>query len=156
MNRKVQMQIPVVWHYTSRVRHEVEQVLRDYPFDLRRAAQMVASELVENAIKYGCSVEGMQEASFLLTLTDQAICIEVSSGVSDSSDLEEVVKLIDEISHVKNKENLLIARMQEMLISPDRQGRLGLYRIVSEGKSQLTYEYQAPILTMRAVRALHE
>ena len=85
----IELSIPVIWHYTSEVRQAVDSVMQGHAGPLRQATQMVASELVENALKYGQATPEIQQIRFSLWLNEQEIVIEVTNGVCDRAALAE-------------------------------------------------------------------
>ena len=56
MSVRIDIDIQPAWAAIRAVRSEVERGLADYPAEIRTAAAMTASELVENAVKYGESL----------------------------------------------------------------------------------------------------
>lgn len=151
----IELSIPVIWHYTSEVRQAVDTVMQGHAGPLRQATQMVASELVENALKYGQATPEIQQIRFSLWLNEQEIVIEVTNGVCDRAALAEFEARIATIKQSDDKEELLLSRMQEIFARPTFESQLGLYRIASEGGFQLEYNYNVSALTVRATRKIH-
>jgi hypothetical protein len=150
----IDLSIPVIWQYTNEVRQAVDRVMQAHAGLLRQATQMVASELVENALKYGQATPELQQIRFTLWLTEQEVIIEVTNGVCDRTALAEFEARIATIKQSDNKEELLLTRMQEIIARPTFESQLGLYRIVSEGGFQLEYNYNVSALTVRATRRI--
>jgi hypothetical protein len=154
MVKQLQIEIPVVWHYVKKVADAVAQALNDYPENVRYVSVMVASELVENAIKYGRRVPSLIDAQFSLQFGPQAIEIEVANGVLNEESVAMAQATIQLISSTEDKEELYLNRMREIMINPKVKGQLGLYRIAHEGQFQLSCTYVDQILTVRAVLGL--
>ncbi len=112
-----------------------------------------ASELCENAIKYGTAVPGMEEIQFELRLTGQQITIQVSNGIPANDDLAELKAIISAIKRTSDPAKLYNDRLQALMESPNRRKtQLGLYRIVHEAGFKLDYTYHNRILCMIASR----
>ena len=151
----VELRIPVIWHYTNKVRQAVDKVMATYAESLRQATKMVASELVENAIKYGQLTPESKQIRFLLSLSEQDVIIEVENGIDDRTALAALEARVAAINETENREELLLKRMQEIVDRPAQSSQLGLYRIVSEGGFHLEYSYNVSVLTVRATRKIH-
>jgi hypothetical protein len=154
MNQNIQINIPIAWEYVRMVRQQVTAALAEYSEELRSAAVMVASELVENAIKYGTSIPAMQWAQFRFKTTAEHIQIQVSNGLNDLRLLEAVQQIIEQTKTAGRSEQLYVARLQELMNNPTQSTRLGLYRISHEGKFDLDYSYGEQILELTARRRI--
>ncbi len=152
MNQNIQINIPIAWEYVRLVRQQVTAALAEHSEELRSAAVMVASELVENAIKYGASIPAMQWAQFRFTTTAEYIQIQVSNGLTDQRLLETVQKIVQQSQTAGASEQLYLGRLQELMNNPTQSTRLGLYRIGHEGKFDLDYSYGEQILELTAKR----
>lgn len=146
--------IPQMWHLLRELRRVVEEMLVDFPKDVRDATAMVASELVSNAIKYGESVPTAESASVRLSLFDNKIQIAVSSGASTESSAKSLLDRINQIAAADSKEELYMNRLQQLLDDPAEKGGLGLYRIGFEGQFDLTNTYADQVLVVIATRGL--
>lgn len=151
----VELRIPIIWHYTNQVRQAVDQAMAAYAESLRQATKMVASELVENAIKYGRLTAESKEIRFLLSLSEQDVIIEVENGIDDQTTLAALEARVAAINKAENREELLLKRMQEIVDRPGQASQLGLFRIASEGGFHLEYSYNVSVLTVRAIRKIH-
>jgi hypothetical protein len=154
MDSCFRLSIPIVWHYVREVRQRLGHALSEQPAELREAAVMVASELVENAIKYGESVPGAAEATIELFVDDDQIRIEVSNGLRERATAAEIEGMIRSISGAEQPGALYIQRLHELLEAPDARGKLGLYRIGLEGGFTLDCDYDDEILTITATRGI--
>lgn len=153
MSSKVlHVSIPAAWQQVRHVRSIVEEALASYPDEIRHAAVMTASELVENALKHGDKLEGSDEASFTLTIRDNEIRIEVANGAGDPASIEELKRRIDQLTAVPSKEDLYIGRLHELLNDSTDNGKLGLYRIGFEGQFELSLDHNETTVTVTATR----
>jgi hypothetical protein len=149
--------IPIAWSYIREARRLVQEALSERDAELRDAAGMTISELIENAMKYGESVPAMSGARFRLTVDDGSIEIEVQNGAAADDSLARLTATIEAIAAATDRdarEALYIARLQEMLEDPSSGGRLGLYRIGYEGGFDLGVKCQDQVVTVTARRAV--
>jgi hypothetical protein len=154
MTTLVNLQVPVLWDRIRDVRQNVADSLSDQSEDLRDAAQMVASELVENAVKYGESVQGCENVQFNLSLDEGQLRIDVSSGLRSSSRLETLRNHIQEIKDAPDQQTLYFEKVKELLWDSSSRGGLGLYRIGCEGRFDLEMNEDGDVVTISAKRAL--
>lgn len=152
MTQNIQINIPIAWEYVRLVRQQVEAALAGQSEELRSAAVMVASELVENAIKYGASIPALQWAKFRFDMTDEHIQIQVENGLTDPKALAALSQIVAPMTSAAACEQLYVSRLHELLANPSETNRLGLYRIGYEGKFDLEYSYSDQILQMTARR----
>jgi hypothetical protein len=145
---------PDAWQYVQSARTRVREALADHPQERRDAAVMVASELVENAIKYGEGVPKASCATLKLEVTDSAICLEVSNGVRAIAAVREIESHINQIACAMDPGDLYVVRVLELLTNPDSKGKLGLCRIRHEGRFELHFRYEDEVLTVTATRRI--
>lgn len=149
--------IPIAWGYVRDARKLVQDTLADRDAELRDAAGMTMSELVENAMKYGESTPQMPGARFTLSIDDRAIQIEVQNGTCSVDEIDNLKKTIDAIAQAPGREAreaLYVSRLQELLDDPGSGGRLGLYRIGFEGGFDLSCSVEGQVVTVTARRLL--
>jgi hypothetical protein len=154
---KLVREIPIAWSHVRDARKLVQEALADRDPELRDAAGMTMSELVENAMKYGDSTPEMQGARFTLSIDEQAISIEVQNGTSCLEEIDNLKKTIEAIAAAPDqeaREALYVARLQELLEDPTSGGRLGLYRIGFEGGFDLSCSVEGHVVTVMARRLL--
>lgn len=150
--KSIQINIPIAWEYVRAVRQQVAVALADASEELRSAAVMVASELVENAIKYGTAVPAAPWAQFRFDGNSEYIQIQVSNGLLDATPLQLLDRIIKQLQDPAACEQLYMARLQQLVNDPIQPNRLGLYRIGYEGKFTLDYTYADQVLTLTARR----
>lgn len=149
----VSLEVPVVWAYVRRVRAAVREGLTGHPEGLRDAAEMVASELVENAVKYGESVPACPMVRVRLAIEGSLLTIAVSNGVSGP---ERAASLRQRIERLRgpDHEALYVERIHELLDDPREDGKLGLFRIGAEGGFRLEMHERDDVVTIFARRDL--
>lgn len=141
-----------VWNTIRGIRANVAVLLADYPPEFRYTAAMVASELLENAFKYGQPVPGAPLVSFDFGISDGVLRIETSNGATDSENMRELRLNIERLGSADDKMALYLARLQEIAGFPAGTSRLGLYRIVAEADFNLSYSYDGAIVRVIATR----
>jgi hypothetical protein len=113
---------------------------------------MTASELVENAIKYGESVPGAPTVTFALEATGRRLSIRVINGSTNTLGVAELERRVKDLASAPNKEALYLARLEQLLEHAEDSGKLGLYRIGFEGGFDLAFDYRNDVVTMTATR----
>jgi hypothetical protein len=150
-------QIDPIWDIVKQIREQVVSALAAYSEDLRQASQMTASELMENAVKYGTRISDAGGIDFELTATALQIMIVVSNRILAQEDYHEVQRHIDLLNAPgANPEALYLNRLQALMTAEHsgEKTQLGLFRIVYEGQFTLHYHFEQEILTIRAIREL--
>jgi hypothetical protein len=127
------MEVPAEWPHIRALRSQVGEAMTGYPEEVRQAAMMTASELVENAIKYGDEVAGAPAIRFSLVVDDAHLRIEVKNRSTRPEGVRDLRACVDQIARSTDRSALFLARMDELQPSDVRGGRLGLYRIAFEG-----------------------
>ncbi|WP_394827728.1 DUF6272 family protein [Pendulispora albinea] len=140
----------------SKARREVERALETYSPSLRSATVMTTSELVENAIKYGEEVPSLLSIHLRLKADSERIFIEVANGVVTVERVRHLKSRLDEIAGSDDKEALYMSRIRALLEDPSERGGLGLYRIGFEGGFDMNYTFVDSVVTVTAVRGVHE
>lgn len=141
------------WSFVAQVRQLIDAAVQEQAPALCAAASMVASELVENAIKYGEPVEAASQGRIHFTMTPTQILIEVSSGLRRGPRQQSFMQRIERIAKSKNMEQLALERMQELISQPNQHGQLGLYRIAYEAGFDLSCTYENEVLVVQAARS---
>jgi hypothetical protein len=150
----IDIDIQPAWTVVGQIRSEVERDLAEYPADVRAATVMAASELVENAVKYGERVPGASRISFSLRASDDVVRIDVTNGATDPAGVAALCARIDAVAHVQDRTELYLRRLEELIASPTDCGRLGLYRVAHEGAFDLSCTYQDSVVTVTAIRRM--
>jgi hypothetical protein len=144
-----------MWDTVKQVRDRVDSIVKKIDDDLSYASKMTASELIENAVKYGCGIHEGEGIAFELEVTTDEILIKTVNRIINQEDYLIVKSHIDKISATDNPEALYISRLMELMEnSKPGQSQLGLYRIAYEGEFMLKYELKDDILTVIATRKI--
>jgi hypothetical protein len=151
---RIQIDIEPVWTVVRRIREQVAQALAAYPENVRSATVMTASELVENAVKYGESVPNAATISFSLIASPDSLRVEVTNGSKNTDSVARLRERIAAIVAAPDKTALYMDRLEHLLSTPSESGQLGLYRIAFEGAYELSCTYEESVVTVNAVRRL--
>ncbi|MCA9640144.1 MAG: hypothetical protein H6718_25695 [Polyangiaceae bacterium] len=155
MNAELDFQIPGrLWEDVREVRSRIATTASGLPRDVAAATVMCASELVENALKYGTGVPGQLEIAVHLHVTEEQVTVEVTNGVAAMDRLNDLTNRITQIQAATDRQALYLARLQELLDDPTTSGKLGLYRIGYEGQFDLSCKFADNIVSVRATRGL--
>jgi len=153
MRVELNVVVPHAWHNVRNIRERVSQALGESDPGLRSAAVMTASELTENAIKYGEDVIAAPSVAFSLTADDDGVRIQVSNGCLSTDGMRQLQERIDAVTNAPDKAALYMARLEELLANPEESGKLGIYRIAFEGKFDLACSYENQVVTVVATRS---
>ncbi len=151
--------IDLTWSIVKHIRDNIESIVEAKDPDLADACKMTASELVENAVKYGCSAGKTRGIEFHFSINSTEARIVVSNGIIHHSDVENVKFHIDAINASESPQDLYIQRLNTLLENPElNQSQLGLYRIAFEGEFCLSYEHdeQLNVLTITATKQIQD
>ncbi|MBN2196934.1 MAG: hypothetical protein JW751_29285 [Polyangiaceae bacterium] len=128
--------------------------LFQHPPALRNAASMVASELLENAIKYGEGVPDAPTIEFSFTLEAGQILIVVRNGATLESNVRRLQEHIEALNRAEDRSSLYLLRLEELLEQPAQNSGLGVYRIGYEGEFDLECTYVDRVVTVTASRSI--
>ena len=152
MNAHLELTFQPMWPNVRLIRQQVGTALEASPPDQRSAAIMTASELVENAIKYGESVPAARTVTFSLEATSGEVRIRVANGSTNAHGVAELGRRVEEVRGAADKQALYLARLEQLLAEADESGKLGIYRIGFEGGFDLECDYSNEVVTMTATR----
>jgi hypothetical protein len=125
-----------------------------YASGLRYAAMMTASELLENAVKYGEAVHDAPAIQFVLTADSKLIEISVTNGSTKIDRVLELKRHVNEITAAPDRSAMYFGRLRELVTQPDQSSKLGIYRVVFEGEFELAVGFADDIVTVRAKRVV--
>lgn len=148
----VNSSLPHTWDHIRKIRKQVGDALQSSDPNLRSAAMMVVSELVENAVKYGEEVPASPHISLSMTVKGSQLTITVTNGCADIGGVRELEKRIREIADAADKSTLYMARLEELLEDSSESGKLGLYRIAFEGQFDIEFNYTDQVVSIIATR----
>jgi hypothetical protein len=149
----IEMEMPVVWSHVRAIRQRIAESLADHPVGVVEAAQMVASELVENAVKYGDSVPACEKVRVTVSLEGNDVVIAVSNGIQNQRRVAALRERIERVNEM-SADTLFMNRIEHILMHPSEHGELGLYRIGSEGRFHLEIIEENQAVTIVARRSM--
>jgi hypothetical protein len=136
------------------VRLQIRRLLRAFPIEIIDSAEIVGSELLENAVKYGRSLPDFPEVVFSIDSSETHISMTVSNGTFEDEHIQKFLSLTNKIIQLqksKERQSLYIDRLKEILENPnDPHSRLGLCRIMYETNYMLEYKFEKGILHVSA------
>lgn len=116
---------------------------------------MIASELLENAVKYGHPGPDGPGVNFRMEADGAGIRIHVSNRSRSPVDTDWLQKHIDRITASPDPAALYIERLEYLMDHPGAErAMLGLYRMVYEGGFSLNLTRNGDDITVTAVRDL--
>jgi hypothetical protein len=144
-----------MWPNVRKIRQQVGTALEDCSEQLRSAAVMTSSELVENAVKYGESVPAAETVRFSLEATPGLLCIRVINGSMNTAGVAELERRVQELRRAQDKQALYLSHLEQLPADADESGKLGIYRIGYEGGFDLHLDYTNHVVTVTATRSSH-
>lgn len=149
---RVQYDITPMWAMIRQSHETVLKLLAEpYPH-LNGAAATVASELLENAVKYGGG-----HIDFRCEVVDDHVVITAINSVADHSDVESMKRHIDRIRAAADPFDLYVERLTMLMENPEaKQTQLGLYRIAYEARFTLAYAQHGEYVEVKASRSVHK
>lgn len=160
MSDSITFNIKPQWEEIDNKTDEINFFLKKQGFseEVTHSLYMVTSELLENAIKYGCFQKKDKISCSISIEGDQAM-VEVVNPVSKESqgNLRKLDETIQWIRGYQNPFQAYVERMKEVSVKAldDEESGLGLVRIAYEGKSILDfYVNEDNILSVSAIYTL--
>lgn len=156
---ELRLRLPFSWDCIEPVRQAVAAAVTASLGDTRLAEQlaMVASELLENAVKHG--VPGPIE--FDLHEEAGALAVTVKNAVApDAACTDQLAERLEFLRQFPSAQDAYLAAMtavyeQGLASASSTQSTLGLARIAAEGECRLQWEQERPgRVTVRALRCL--
>jgi hypothetical protein len=143
------------WSTIRAIRERLGAALADAPKTVREATQMVASELLENAIKYGEVVPTAKKITFVFSADGPHLKVTVRNGSTVKESVDTLLRRVDELASVADPSSLYISRLQELMENPVVDSTaLGLYRVALEGGFSLSCSYEDQVVTVVATRSI--
>ena len=143
--KAIDMTLGPQWDQIEEVRRRTRAFLRNQGLsrELIDAVTMVSSELVENAMKYGCFEDPGNGLTFNLHIVEKNVIVEVTHPTSPSAapHLRRLDKTIQWIRGFQDPFQAYLEKLKEVARRPitDSESGLGLVRIAYEGKSILDF-----------------
>lgn len=154
MSVQLSRTLPPDWSCVREIRADVTQSLGAYSSGLRYAAMMTASELLENAIKYGDAVGQATIVQFSLVANSKVIEIAVTNGSTKPERVQELRRHVREITSAPDRSAMYFGRLRELVTQPEQSSKLGIYRVVFEGEFELDVAFADDVVTVRAKRVV--
>lgn len=156
MHTELELKLPYEWSQARSVRTRVQEALADLADGVGLdGVLIVASELVENALKYGTQLAQLPEIRFHLKLDGALLRIEVTQGVRSQEALQALQDCLSSLDAHASPQELYFTRL-EAIASGIANGGLGLYRVAAEGGFRLAHHLERNVLTVIAERRLEE
>ncbi len=129
------------WDKLRNIRHEVKDfvdVVNNK--DLSEAAMITASELCENAIKFGTNISNTENLRLSCEIEDNVIRIIVTCGIANDKNLDDLIRHINKINK-EDPSKLYTQRLMDSLNAKNPDGtKFGLYRIAYESQFKISYK----------------
>lgn len=157
-NDSIKLEIKPDWQELDHVRESTEKFLKKCGFneEVIHALQMVSSELVENAVKYGHFTSPDQRIVHSIDVQDGRITVEVKNPIKETEQ-DHLDRLDSQIQWIRGFQNPFEAYVEKLKDVSARvlqagESGLGLVRIAYEGQSILDfYVDENNILAVSAV-----
>ena len=99
---KFSLDITPAWSVISHIKKQIRVSLKNSTKDIIDRVEIIVSELLENAIKYGRENSNTSiPVNFEFTLDDSKILIVVTNCISEEQYLDEFIRIIKEIKNTK-------------------------------------------------------
>ena len=143
MLTSIKIEITPMWSAIADIKEKVKISMVGMPRGNIDFTVMVASELLENAIKYGIANNESSQVDFEFEIDHSKVSLNVRNGIAHGPNLDKFL--------------LVIERLQEIMDDPTQlESCLGLYRIISEVEFDLNYRLNNNILEMIATKHFAE
>ncbi len=155
----LEVKVDPIWKVIGDIKKKITESMQENGLknSLVDFTNIVASELLENAIKYGIENKDLSKVGLEFELNERHIEIKVRNGISESEDLQEFIRIMKRIQSSENALQLYIARLKEIIENPNTEkSQLGLYRIASESSFVLNYRIEDNTLEVIATRTFQE
>ncbi len=144
--------IKPIWDNIDEISEKISSILQGYNSVLIVTTIHIATELIENAVKFGSYVQD-EGINFTLTANESQIQIEIVNKICNQEDYNSLKKIIDQIEFADDPMQLYTNRLLTLLndISIGKS-QLGLFRIAAEGNFTLGHHLENNILTVTATK----
>jgi hypothetical protein len=137
----VELPIRAEWDTIEPLRASVLACVRAVFQDvsMSETLSMIATELVENAVKYGDWTRRDPAARFTLRVAgdEDAVEVVVSNPVHPAAGTERLLHEVRRIADASSAEDVYLERMRALAATPGGEGGLGLARVAFEGQCEL-------------------
>ncbi|MFH0974896.1 MAG: ATP-binding protein [Spirochaetota bacterium] len=145
MNDIFEVKIKPVWENIEIIRNSADEFLKSKGCNdvIRDAIIMTISELVENAVKYGCFTDKCPDIYASVTPAERIITVEVKSPVREQDDMhfKRLDRIVQWVRGFQNPFEAYIAKIKDIALQPlnDNMSGLGIVRIAYEGQSVIDF-----------------
>lgn len=144
---------PSAWDLLGEVKNKVGPYLKDDKKEVRDAALVAVSELVESAVKLSLRAPKGAEVTLEVLSLDSQLRIRFSAPLQATHLADSAVATVRTIAASKDRRQLYVERLQQSLLGETSgAGALGLYRISGEWGFDLTATLQDTVLEITAIR----
>ena len=138
---KFSLDVTPSWGVIAQIKKQIRVSLRENEQALIDRIEIIASELLENAIKYGIENDKSPQVSFEFKVAHDKVFISVKNGTTSRDFLEDFIRIMAEIKSSQSPHELYINRLKMLMNHPeDSTSRIGLYRIANQ-KDILHFDY---------------
>jgi hypothetical protein len=144
------VRLPTAWRVVRRVRGVVDGVLASHPESIRQSARLVASELMENVIKYG---EVLPDGSPPIVCVQQSagvLTIRSRNGVAEAQDVQRIFDILQRLRTRKDVQSVYIEAIVQAMAARGKSAALGLLRIAAEATFELDARFEDGVLEIIA------
>ena len=143
------------WEKLTEIRAEVKNFVKNINKDLSDAAVITASELCENAIKFGTNISTSENMRLGCELENNILRIIVTCGVINEKNLNDLINHINKINTEENSLKLYVQQLMHFIkIKNSKETKLGLYRIAYESQFKISYDLMNNTLKIIAERRI--
>ncbi len=143
-----------VWDILADIREAVGSVMSGANPHEIDFAKIAASELCENAIKYGVQHSTDENMKFFFSYNDNIVRIEVTNSISEKIHEENLKSFINMINQ-SGSTGLYVKRLHDLLNSRDViVSQLGLFRVADICKYKISCEFSRNVAKIIAVREI--
>lgn len=134
------MEIFPYWAVIFQIKKQISLNLKGYPKSFVDSAEITASELLENAIKYGGGPAADSKVGFEMEVSEFNAKIRVTNLIGSREHLQNFERIMNRIRSSENRKILYTQRLKEILENPHTSRcELGLYRLALDPRYELNY-----------------
>ena len=148
------VRLPTAWRVVRRVRAMVDSVLAHQSDSVRQSARLVASELMENVIKYGETLPDGSQPVISVRLSGSVLSITSRNGVAADEDVERIFEILHRLRTRKDTQSLYVEAILQSMAARRQSPALGLLRIAAEGAFELDATYEDGVLGVNARKGI--
>lgn len=148
------VRLPTTWRVVRRVRAMVDGALADQPDSIRQSARLVASELMENVIKYGELLPDGSQPIILVRLSEGTLTISSRNGVASEGDVQRIFEILGRLRARKDTQSVYIEAILQGMAVQRQSASLGLLRIAAEAVFDIDATYAGGVLEIVARKGI--